>query len=394
MENANVLISGASVAGPALAYLLGRYGFRPTVVEVAPTMRGGGYAVDFRGPAHRTVLERMGLMDDLRLHQTGGTALRFIDEGGRTQLYLPADFAGGELEILRSDLAHLLHKRSRPTTEYIFGDSISAMSESAAGVEVTFESGTARTFDLVIGGDGIHSNVRRLIFGDGPQHVSHLGYYLAGWDLPNYLGPGADTLMYNVPGKLASVGPDHHDPTKASTLFIFASEQIDFDRRDIGQQKRTLEGAFDGVGWEVPNLIASLRNADDLYFDSISRVDLDTWSEGRVALVGDAACGATLGGMGTGTAIVAAYVLAGELSAANGDYRTAFARYETAVRGYAQECQKGGDRAGAFLAPRTSRGIRIRNVLLNRQFLLNLMLKEGKKVSSNIDLEDYTRAEP
>jgi 2-polyprenyl-6-methoxyphenol hydroxylase-like FAD-dependent oxidoreductase len=388
MHNTNVLISGASVAGPALAYWLGRYGFNPTVVEVAPALRGGGYAVDFRGPAHLTVLERMGVLEELRRLQTGGSPLRFVDETGRQLLHLPAEFAGGDVEILRTDLSRVLYQHSSDTTEYLFGDSIAAMTQTADGVQVTFERGAERTFDLVIGADGLHSNVRRLTFGPESGSVSFLGYYLAGWDVPNYLNLGSGSLMYNVPGKLASVGV-HRDPTKASTLFVFASPLLDYDRRDLEQQKKLVADAYAGVGWEVPTLLEGLWDAAELYFDSISRVDLQPWSAGRVTLVGDAANGATLGGMGTGTAVVAAYVLAGELATAGGDHRTAFARYEEAVRGYAQGTQKGGDRAGRFLAPRSWMGMQLRNRLLSNRLLLNLMLKAGQQVSGKITLKDY-----
>jgi 2-polyprenyl-6-methoxyphenol hydroxylase-like FAD-dependent oxidoreductase len=394
MQNTNVLISGASVAGPALAYWLGRYGFNPTVVEVAPALRGGGYAVDFRGPAHLTVLERMGVLEELRQLQTGGSPQRFVDETGHTLLYLPGAFAGGDVEILRTDLSRVLYERSRDTTEYRFGDAIAAMTQTPGGVQVSFERGAERTFDLVIGADGLHSGVRRLTFGPHSQSISYLGYYLAGWEVPNYLGLGPGSLLYNVPGKLASVGGIHRDPTKASTLFVFASPELDYDRRDLEQQKKLLADAYAGVGWEVPTLLKALRDAPELYFDSISRVDLQPWSAGRVTLVGDAACGATLGGMGTGTAVVAAYVLAGELATAGGDHRAAFPRYEQAVRGYAQGTQKGGDRAGKFLAPRTRLGTQLRNRLLGNRLLLNLMLKAGQQVSGKITLTDYADRRP
>lgn len=389
MQNPNVLISGASVAGPALAYWLGRYGFNPTVVEVAPALRGGGYAVDFRGPAHLQVLERMGVLEELRRLQTGGSPLRFVDEAGSQLLYLPASFAGGDVEILRADLSRVLYERSRDTTEYLFGDAIATMTQTPGGVQVTFEGGGERTFDLVIGCDGLHSGVRRLTFGPESQSVGYLGYHLAGWEVPNSLNLGRESLLYNLPGKLASVGGDHRDPTRASTLFVFASPPLDYDRHDLEQQKKLLADAFAGVGWEVPTLLEALWEAPELYFDSISRVDLQPWSAGRVTLVGDAACGATLGGMGTGTAVVAAYALAGELATAGGDHRAAFARYEQAVRGYAQGTQKGGDRAGRFLAPRTALGMQLRNRLLGNRVLLHLMLKAGQQVSGKITLKDY-----
>ena len=377
-----MLISGASVAGPALAYWLGRHGFHPTVVERAPALRGGGYAVDFRGDTHLTVLERTGILADLRALETGGTPMTFVDEGGRALLRLPGEFAGGDIEVLRSDLSRVLYEHSHDSTEYVFGDSIATLTETAGCVEVTFTQGAPRTFDLVIGADGMHSAVRRIAFGPEARFVSHLGYHVAGWDLPAGDDLGADTLAYNVPGRLASIGRSEREPSRASAFMVFASEQRAHDPHDA---RRLIEDAYAGLGWRVPELIASLGQAEDLYFDAIARVDVAPWSRGRIALVGDAACGATLGGMGTGTALVAAYVLAGEL-ARGGD---AFTRYETALRDYARRCQKGGDRAGRFLAPKRGLGARIRNRMLRSPRVLELMLKEGRKVTARIDLPEY-----
>ncbi|WP_309054840.1 FAD-dependent monooxygenase [Streptomyces sp.] len=387
-----VLISGASIAGPALAHWLGRYGFETTVVELAPALRGGGQAVDFRGETHLTVLERMGVLDELRTLDTGGSPITFVDQRGRELLSLPADFAGGDLEIPRGELARVLHRRSLPHTEYLFGDTITALEETPTGVRVAFRNGAPREFDLVIGADGLHSHVRRLAFGPEARHVRHLGYYAATWQLPNDLGLPPGSVGLNVPGRLAAVGADHRDPTRAGAFFVFASPELRYDRHDAAQQKALVQEAFAGLGWEVPRLLESLRRAPELYFDSISRADVPTWSTGRIALLGDAACGATIGGMGTGTAVVAAYVLAGELARARGDHRTAFTRYEHILRDYAQGCQKGGDRTGPFLAPRTATGLRVRNGLLNRRWILARMLELGKQVSS-VDLPDYA-AEP
>ncbi|MFF8293149.1 FAD-dependent monooxygenase [Streptomyces sp. NPDC016309] len=384
----SVLISGAGVAGPALAYWLGRFGFEPTVVELAPVLRDGGQAVDFRGETHLTVLARMGLLAELRRIETGGSPMTFVDERGRELLRLPAEFAGGDVEVLRGDLARLLHRHSLPYAEYVFGDSVTGLTETGGGVEVTFRHGAPRAFDLVIGADGLHSTVRRLAFGPEEGFVRHLGHYAATWRLPNHLGAAPGSVGYNAPGRLAAVGGDHRDPAKAGAFFVFAAPRLTYDRQDVAQQKALVADAFTGLGWEVPRLLDSLRDAPDLYFDSISRVDVPTWSTGRIGLVGDAACGATIGGMGTGTGVVAAYVLAGELALSRGDHRTAFARYENRLRRHARRCQKGGDRTGAFLAPATTRGLRIRNGLLRRRFVMDRMLKEGQKVST-IALPDY-----
>jgi len=389
MQNKRVLISGASIAGPALAYWLGRYGYEPTVVELAPALREGGYAVDFRGPVNLEVLERMGVLEDLRAVQTGGSAMTFVDEAGQQLMRLPGEFAGGELEVLRSDLSRVLYEHSRNDAEYIFGDSIATLDQHSADVDVTFESGSSRTFDLVIGADGLHSMVRRLAFGPEQDYVSYLGYYVAGWDVPNRYGVETDGLMHNVPGRMASVGIDRRDTTRAGAMFIFASPELTYDRRNPEQQKQILRSAYAGMGWHVPQLLDGLAGSNELYFDSISRVDVGRWSAGRVALLGDAGYGATVGGMGTGTAIVAAYVLAGELGTSDGDHAAAFARYEQALRKAVQVCQAGGNRTGKFLAPATRFGIWARNWTMNKPFLLNQMLKAGQKISSQVELRDY-----
>jgi len=399
----DVLISGASIAGPALAYWLGRYGFRPTIVEIAPALRTGGNAVDFRGPLHLGVLGRMGVLDALRAVQTGGTAMRFVDDAGARLMEWPAGLAGGELEVLRGDLARILCEAGGDRTEYLFGDSVAAMRETAGGVDVTFASGLERTFDLVIGADGVHSAVRRLTFGPSDRFVKHLGYYVAGWEVPNEWALTRDPsnhpahhpnqtkvmLLHSAPGRTAGVGGDHQHPSRANAFFVFASPRLTYDRHDPAEQKAILRDRFAGMGWLTPRLLAHLDTAPDLYFDQICRVDNPSWTRGRVALVGDAACGATIGGQGNGTAVVSAYVLAGELAAAGGDHRVAFPRYEQRIGRFARGTQKGGDTTGRFLAPRTARGIRMRDTLNNQKWFLTLTFKIAADRSTNLALPAY-----
>ena len=385
----DVLISGASIAGPALAYWLGRYGFRPTIVEIAPALRTGGNAVDFRGPLHLGVLSRMGVLDALREVQTGGTAMRFVDDDGARLMEWPAGLAGGDLEVLRGDLARILCEAGGDRTEYLFGDSIAAMRETPVGVEVTFASGLERTFDLVIGADGVHSGVRRLTFDPAESVVKHLGYYVSGWAVPNEWGLTRDMLLHSAPGRMAGVGGDHRDPSRASAFFAFASPRLAYDRHDPAAPREILRSRFAGMGWLTPRLLSFLDTAPDLYFDQICRVDNPSWTRGRIALVGDAACGATIGGQGNGTAIVSAYVLAGELAAAGGDHRTGFTAYENRMRPYTASWQRGAN-PGKFLAPASTLGLRFRNTLFGTRLVQKLLISSTKSLATDADLPEYT----
>ncbi|SNY60530.1 FAD-dependent monooxygenase [Paractinoplanes atraurantiacus] len=369
-----VLISGASIAGPALAYWLGRFGIEPTIVEIAPELRTGGNAVDFRGPLHMGLLERMGVLDDLRAVQTGGTAMRFVDANGARLMEWPAGLAGGDLEVRRGDLARVLVAAGAEHTDYLFGDSIAALDEHEGGVDVTFTSGKQRTFDLVVGADGVHSRVRRLTFGPEERFVKHLGYYVATWSTPTIED---DFVLYNEPGRMISTGRD-------GAFAAFASDKIEYDRHDPGAAKEILRDRYAGMGWHAPELLAAI--GDDLYFDQICRVDAPEWTRGRVALVGDAANGATIGGQGNGTALVCAYVLAAELAAAGGDHRVAFPAYEKRIGRFARGTQKGGDTTGRFLAPKTQRGINLRNYLNNRKWFLDLTFKIAADRATNLEL--------
>jgi 2-polyprenyl-6-methoxyphenol hydroxylase-like FAD-dependent oxidoreductase len=380
MRNLTVLISGASIAGPALAYWLHRYGCTVTVVEKTPTLRGGGQAVDFKGATHRTVLTRMGILDDVRARQTGGTDTTVIDATGKRLTVIPGEFTGGEIEIRRGDLAELLYERTKAGCEYLFGDSVTALTETANGVHVTFERAAPRTFDLVVGADGIHSNVRRLAFGPESDYVHHNGHYYALAELGE--AESADAVMYNEPGRMVTVGG-----RKAQAFFVFASPQLDYDRYDTEQQKQRLLAAYQGGGWRLPELMAQVPAAPEFYLDSISRVQVDRYSTGRVVLLGDAAYGNTLGGFGTGLAIVGAYVLAGELRTADGDHRVAFRRYEELFRPYATVAKRGN--AGPFLAPGSRPRMWSRNLMFRSRPLLRLLLRLTDNLATDITLPDY-----
>ncbi|MER5999120.1 FAD-dependent monooxygenase [Nonomuraea angiospora] len=388
----DILISGASVAGPALALWLTRYGHRTTVVERAPALREGGYAVDFRGEAHLTVLRKMGILDAVEREQTHMGAMWNVNEAGRKLVAMPEDLFAGDIEILRGDLARILYDATEAHTDYVFGDSITAVAQDADGVTVTFERSPARRFDLVVGADGLHSNVRSLAFGPERDYLSYLGLYSAVFTIDNYLGLDHSGHAYNVPGKMAAIYSARGN-AEAKAVFWFGSPPLDHDRHDVARQQELLERAYEGVGWEVPELMRRMRRTDDFYFDSVGQIRLDSWSRGRVVLLGDAACCASpLSGMGTGLAMVSAYVLAGELAAAGGDHRAAFAGYEREVRAYAEGCQRSAVGVSKFMVPEN----RFMAWFMNQNYRLlpylpwkGLMAKSVRKTAGAISLKDY-----
>jgi len=386
MRNKTVLISGASIAGPALAYWLDRYGFEVTVVERAPELRPGGQAVDFKGATHLTVLEQMGILGAVRERQTGGADMVLVDADGNRRAVISGDFTGGDLEILRGDLAEIMYERTAGTCAYVFGDSITALTQTADGVRVEFEHGPARTFDLVFGADGVHSRVRKLAFGPEHDHVKHRGYYYclvnSGNGPRRTDGPRREmSYAHNTPGKLAVDGGP-----KAEQMYMFAAPELDYARDDEQAQRRIVKETFADVGWEVPRMMADLDAATNFYLDSLSVVHMDSCIRGRVALVGDAGYSNTLAGFGTGLALVGAYVLAGELALADGDHTVAFARYDEIMRRYNKIA--GSSNPARFLAPKTAFGIRARDWFLNSP-LFALMVKLGDKGANDIELRDY-----
>ncbi|MEU4293857.1 FAD-dependent monooxygenase [Kribbella sp. NPDC026596] len=333
-----VLISGASVAGPVLAYWLHRYGFEPTIVERTPAMRHGlgGHAVDLFGPASE-VARRMGRWDAIEAARTRIESMT-IERFGKRPVHIDlsrlyAGIASGHVEILRGELTKVLYDATRDSTEYLFGDSITSLNDDGAGVDVSFESGEERRFDLVIGADGMHSNVRRLVFGPEESMRRPLGGYLAVYSMPAVLGLGDRMLGHLSVDRLCGAYGVHQTGQERATFLFRTPHELRYDYRDKDEQKALLRKEFRDYGWKVPQLLEHLDSADDFYFDSISQITLDTWQRGRIALVGDAGfCPAPAVGGGTSLAVVTAYILAGELAAARSDPPSGLRNYERAIR--------------------------------------------------------------
>ncbi|WP_375432065.1 FAD-dependent monooxygenase [uncultured Friedmanniella sp.] len=402
MSRPSILIAGASIAGPALALWLTRYGWDTTIVERAPAFRTGGQNIDIRGAA-REVLRRAGLEDAVRAANTGEVGTRFLGAGGAVVAEFPvqkSETAGAtaELEILRGDLARIFVDAGDGQTEYLYGDRIVALDDTGTDVVVTLESGTERRFDVVVAADGMRSSTRGLVFADGVS-LRPLGMEMTYLTIPR---TDADTSWwnwYNEPGGLAvTLRPDRHGTTRAvlSSVIYGDRDEAAGGRRSRDEQKDHLRQQFAHVGWQAPRVLDALDGADDMYFETIGQVKAEQWSRGRVALTGDAAwCASPVSGMGTSLSVVGAYVLAGEL-AAHVDHRDAFAGYERVMRPYVDQAQRLPPGVPQIANPRTRLGLETFRVALRIASSPVAGKLSGRLFSppaDKIDLPDYAHLE-
>ena len=393
MSAKSVLISGAGIAGPTLAFWLAAAGFQPTIVERAADLRTGGYVVDFWGLGY-DIAERMGLRRDLEaagyhireLRVVGDASEKLAGFGVATIRAL----AGGRfVTIPRSVLSRLLFDRAASRTEVMFGDQITSIEEDAGGANVAFERAPARRFDLVIGADGLHSNVRKLVFGPEPSFETDLGYAIAAFEAEGYRPRDEDAyVLHNALG--AMVGRVALRDDRSLFLFIFTTKDGALPE-NIAEQKSVLRGTYGNAGWECAKILHRLDDTTDLYFDRVSQIRMERWSRGRVALVGDAAfCVSLAAGQGSALAMTAAYVLAGELAKADGRHEEAFRAYETLLRSYVGLKQKGAERFSAAFAPRTRWGLKTRNLVVNALSLPGVgRFVIGRDLVDRLALPDY-----
>jgi 2-polyprenyl-6-methoxyphenol hydroxylase-like FAD-dependent oxidoreductase len=403
MTQPTVLISGAGIAGPALAFWLAGNGYRVVIAELADGLRPGGQTVDLRG-AGGDVVERMGLIGEMRERSLDQNGIAWIDADGRRRAEMPVTAFNGngvvsELEILRGDLVDILYQATKEHAEYRFGTRIAELNETDDAVEAALSDGTTVTAHLVVGADGPHSAVRRLAFGPEERFVKQLGGYNAWFTAPDTVGLDGWYLMYQAPGLNASMRPSH-DPQLAKAGLAFRSEPITYDRRDRGEQLALLARHFAGADWQCEALLSAAANADDFYFDAFLQVHMPTISQGRVTLAGDAGyCASPLSGMGTSLALVGAYVLAGELGIADSldgqRIRTALQRYESVMRPYIDRCQDLPNGVDGFL-PKSASDIRITARVMKwmqRWPFRSFAEKKWFTTADSIELPAYARAD-
>ncbi|MFE3828600.1 FAD-dependent monooxygenase [Streptomyces sp. NPDC059092] len=332
----NILVSGAGIAGLACAHQLGTRGHDVTVVEYARRLRFTGTPIDIRGDAIEAV-DRMGVLAKIQERRIRMSELtRFVDGEGEPVARIPmaeVSDSDDDIEILREDLVRILADALPDTAAIRFGDSIETLTDGDGGVDVRFASGRTGRYDLVLGADGQHSAVRRLVFGPEGDHLRHLGVYFALADLPGEARSGGTNSIYNVPRRMAGI---FRYKGKAVAVFQFRSERIDHDHHDLDAQKKILVDAFAGHrSWRIPELLDAARADPRFFLTSASQIHLPTWHRGRVVLVGDAGYSpAFLSGRGTSLALTGARFLAEELEGCGGDHTTAFARYEARQRPY------------------------------------------------------------
>jgi 2-polyprenyl-6-methoxyphenol hydroxylase-like FAD-dependent oxidoreductase len=392
-----ILISGAGIAGPALAYWLQKAGFVPTIVERAPALRTGGFVIDFWGLGY-DLAERMGLADDIDRQSYRIRELRIVNDRGKRVagfgIGVLNELTGGRFATLRrSDLSRLLYGKIAATTETIFGDEIVDLEQQIDRVDVHFKHAAARSVDLVIGADGLHSGVRKIAFGPQARFEKQLGYGVGAFEVAGYRPRDENVyVIHSQPGRMLGRIALRDDVTLF--LFVFAADVKSVSvTSDLRAQKAKLREMFGGQRWEYARILDALDGAHELYFDRVSQIKMPSWSTGRVALIGDAAfCASLLAGQGSALAMTAAYMLAGELAKAEGRHHEAFANYEALLRNYIAAKQRGAERFSTAFAPKTRWGLLLRNAIINVCAIPGLARYAfGRDIVDTLQLPSYER---
>ena len=384
-HNRKILIIGAGIAGPTICYWLKKYGFDPTLIERSKQLRTGGHAIDIRGIA-LDVVKKMDIYDSIRAKRTSVLSTRYVDADGQTlseEQGEKARFrAGDDVEIVRGELVKILLQAISDVPCH-FHKEIISLAQKDQFVEVTFKDGHIERYDLVMAADGLHSSTRGMTFLDEDCQFFNLGSYLSIFSIPNYLHLNRIDVSYGKDQKFIAMNSDK-DPDRAFVTFAFRSKKVLSDIATERGQKKALRDLFYDLGWESNKILELMNDSDDFYFDVMAQIKMDSWTKGRVALLGDAGyCASPLSGQGTNLAIVGAYILAGELKSAEGDYSVAFKRYNELMRPFVNATQDLGVWVGgSFLAE----GEVSKEIIEQRS---SVIMGKIKMVANSISLPDY-----
>lgn len=357
--SAQVIISGAGIAGPALAHELCARGWRSTVIERYPERRDEGHNVDIRG-AGREVVQRMGIEDDIRAANTGEVGTRILRMDGSAAAVFPVAAGGtgagptAELEILRGELSRILIGRTAAHTDYRFNTQITDVTDHGDHINVALDDGTALTADLLVIAEGLNSRSRRLVTS---TEVENLGMHLAYVTLPRTEHDNHWWNWQHLTGSRAvHLRPDNLGTTRATLSFL--SDLRGFENLDRTGQLTILGATFADAGAPLPRILRALEDGAPMYMTGTGTLRNPLWSNGRIALLGDAAfSNATFGGVGTSLALIGAYILAGEL-ATSVDVHLALTRYQDAMRPFTDSAPNVSARALRIAHPKTRNGIR------------------------------------
>ena len=380
-----ILVIGAGIAGPAICYWLKRFGFSPILIEKFANIRKGGQALDIRGVAIDLV-KRMGIYEQICNMRTQLEFGRYVDAKGNILHEEKGERFGfrqdEEVEILRGDLIEILIGTLEGVPCH-FNQLIDKIEQNDDNVKVHFKDGRNEHYDLVIGADGIHSATRRMVFDKDEYKLVNLGSYFSIFSIPNYLNLNHTEVQCEANQKLASISSDKN-PKMAQAAFMFHSQKILNNIRYENEQQQFLRDTFQDFGWEAPKMLELMSGSNDFYFDSVTQVKMKSWTKGRISLLGDAGyCASPLSGQGNNIALVGAYILAGELKKAGGNYTLAFNRYNELLHPFVEANQKlGAWVSESFLVPDEVS----KEVAEERS---NKILQEVKIVSNMISLPDY-----
>lgn len=373
-----VLISGAGIAGPCLAYWLTktRHDMAITIIERSPFPRVTGQSIDIRGPAVE-IVKAMKLEEAIRSRHTTEEGTSFLNASGKVF----AQFEGGdsftaEYEILRADLAGLFLEATEGSgkVQYIYGDSVKSLEQTEQGANVTFTGGSNDTFDLVVAADGSTSKTRTMILDNQELKNSYnfLGQYIAFFSIPSLPTDPKMWQWYNAPKGLAiMLRPHRNTSTVGAYLCITtpAHEQQDLVveqamDKGLDETKRMLHSYFENAGWEAKRVLEGMDSAGDFYMSKLAQVKLPRWTNGRALVQGDAAH-ATFG-VGTSLAIESAYILAGELSTikSSDEIPQALERYEGIFRPLYKTMEELPPGLPQLAFPQTAWGLWLRDSLL------------------------------